>query len=292
LIEHIATHIFYHLDEFLLLRLTDKNNPGIIKKDNENYLFRLKARDKGRKLTLSETTCLLFLFQISTCRCFKTFLLISRPWLIKLFPSLPSYSTLTEWISRTEPFLVDYLSTLMAEPGGRESFYMIDSTKIDPHKLKNNPKCMRSEARIGHSHEGMWLGWKLHVLTNRQGAVVAWDLTGANVHDLAPVKGGLLAGVSGTCLADSGYVGEQVRQDLKNQDMNFKAKPTKAMVDLRWEFDRYWKHTYRQRQVVEGVFSSLKSCLGLVGATARSPASARCRALAALALYCMQNWAS
>ena len=69
------------------------------------------------------------------------------------------------------------------------------------------------------------------ILTNRNGEVVAWDLTGANVHDLAPVKGGLLAGVSGTCLADSGYVGEQVRQDLKYQDMNFKAKPTKAMVD-------------------------------------------------------------
>lgn len=292
MIELIATHIFVHLDDFRLSRLRDPNDPSIVRKDNERYLFRLKARDKGRKLTLSETACLLFLFQLSTCRCLKTFLLISRPWLVVLFPNLPSYSTLTDWISRTEPFLVDFLSTLMAAPGGRESFYMIDSTKIDPHKLKNNPKCMRSEARIGHSHEGMWLGWKLHLLTNRQGAVVAWDLTSANVHDLAPVKGGLLGGIKGTCLADSGYVSEQLRQDLKRQDMNFKAKPTKAMVDLRWEFDRFWKHTYRQRQVVEGVFSSLKSCLGLVGSTSRSPASARCRALAALALYCMQSWAS
>jgi hypothetical protein len=101
---HIATPIFYPLDEILIFRFTDKNDPNPIKKDNDNYLFRLKARDQGRKLTLSETTGLLFLFQISLCRCFKTFRLISRPWLIKLFPSLPSYSTLTEWISRTEPF--------------------------------------------------------------------------------------------------------------------------------------------------------------------------------------------
>jgi hypothetical protein len=98
---------------------------------------------------------------------------------------------------------------------------------------------MRAEARIGHSHEGMWLGWTLQVLTHRQGAVVAWDLTAAHVHDLAPVQGGLLDGIAGTCLADSGYVGEQVRHDMKKQDMNFKAKPTKAMVDLRWELDRY-----------------------------------------------------
>lgn len=102
----------------------------------------------------------------------------------------------------------------------------------------------------------------------------------------------MLDGVTGTCLADSGYVGEQLRQDLRRKDMNFKAKPTKAMIDLRWEFERFWKHTYRQRQVVEGVFSALKSCFGLVGASARSPASARCRALAALALYCMQSWVS
>ena len=183
MIENIATHIFVHLDDFLLGRLRDKDDPRIVHKDNDSYLFRLKARDKGRKLTLSETACLLFLFQLSTCRNIKAFLLISRPWLSKLFPGLPSYSTLTEWMSRTEPFLVDYLSTLMAAPGGRDALYMIDSTKIDPHKLKNNPKCMRAQAKIGHSHEGMWLGWKLHLLTNREGQVVAWDLTPANVHD-------------------------------------------------------------------------------------------------------------
>jgi hypothetical protein len=292
LINHIATHCFVLLDDFLKAKLADPKHPGQLLKDNDFHLFRLKARDKGRKLTLAETACLSMLFQVSACRSIKAFLLISRPWLAKLFPSLPSYSVLVGWLPRIEPFLVDFLDSVMAEPGGRDSIYLIDSSKIDPHKLKNNPKCMRGSARIGHSHEGMWLGWKVHVVANRQGEIVAWDLTPANRHDLDPVKGGLLDKLSGTAFAGGGYVSEQQRQNLKAQDLAFIAKPRESMVDARWIFDKIWRKPYRQRQVVEGVFNALKNICGMVGSTVRRADSSRCRVLSALALYCMPNWVS
>lgn len=287
MINHIATHYFVQLDDFLKAKLADPERPGMLLKDNEFYLFRLKARDKGRKLTLAETACLSMLFQVSTCRSIKAFLFISRPWLLKLFPTLPSYSVLIGWLPRIEPFLVDFLDSAMKDPGGRDSIYLIDSSKIDPHKLKNNPKCMRGSAQFGHSHEGVWLGWKVHVVVNRQGEIVAWDLSAGNRHDLDPVKGGLLDGLSGIAFADGGYVSEQQRQSLKDQDLAFVAKPHENMADARWIFDKIWRQKYRQRQVVEGVFNALKNLYGMVGSTARCADSARCRVLSALALYCM-----
>lgn len=287
MIDHAATDIFVKLDDFMIAAINGKNGPESAGSENEKWLFRLKNRNKDRKLCLSEAACLLMLFQLSTCQSLKMFLFFNGRQLAAMFPNLPSYATCVSWLARTEAFLVDFIHANLAKPGDRNSVYAIDSTKIDPHKLKNNPKCMRANARIGHSHEGMWLGWKLHVLANRAGEIVAWDWSGGNAHDLAPVKGGMLRGICGKCFADSGYVSAQVRQDLLPQDLLFIAKPTKAMADARWIFDKFWAAAYRQRQVVEGVFSRLKSRLGLVAQGARSPASARCRALASVALHCL-----
>ena len=76
----------------------------------------------------------------------------------------------------------------VAEPVDRLSAYSIDSTKIDPHKLKTNSKCLREKAGLGHTHEGFYIGFKLHVVANRKGQIVAFDL--------APVKDGMLDGRS------------------------------------------------------------------------------------------------
>ena len=134
-------------------------------------------------------------------------------------------------------------------------------------------------------HEGGFLGLKLHVLSNCQGRIVDFELTTGNVHDLSPVKGGLLEGVSGVCFADSGYVSARVRQDLRAQALALVSKPTAQMVDESWLFDRIWKEPYRQRQVVEGVFSRLKNLLGLLAHSCRSAASLQARIYASIAAF-------
>ena len=234
---------------------------------------------------LCEAACLVVLFQMSRNPHFKHFLDWNRPALLRLFPTLPSYARLAKWMGKAEQLLLDLAKATVSEPGDRTSILAIDSTKVDPHKLKNNPKTLRRHVGFGHTHEGGFLGLKLHVLANRQGGIVAFDLTPGNVHDLAPVKGGLLAGAKGICFADSGYVSAQVRQDLRAQDLALVAKPTQQMVDERWLFDKIWKGRYRQRQVVEGVFSRLKGILGLLAHSVRSAASLRSRVYASIAAY-------
>ena len=165
------------------------------------------------------------------------------------------------------------------------STYLIDSTKIDQHALKSNPKCLRGKAGFGHTHEGGYIGFKLHVVAHRKGQIVAFDLSQANRHDLDPVKGGLLDGLAGVVFADSGYVSAQIKQEMMAKDRAFIEKPTAAMPDLSWYFECNWGKPYKQRQVVEGVFSRLKNRFGLQAKSCRSAASLTVRVLASIVAY-------
>ena len=54
-----------------------------------------------------------------------------------------------------------------------------------------------------------------------------------------------IAGLAGVVFADSGYVSAQIKQDLMDKDVAFIAKPTAAMADMRWYFDRNWARLYK-----------------------------------------------
>lgn len=232
------------------------------------------------------------LFQLSGCRDFNKYLSLGRPWLERMFPRLPSYANILKAFQRAGPFLRDFLQTLLVAPGGRDSVCAPDSTKVDSHKAKHWPKCLRREARAGWTHEGLFFGFKLHVLCNRQGEIVRIDLTPGKAHDLDPVKRGILDGVKGVCFADSGYVSAQIKQDLMSKDLLLVAKPTEAMADERGLFERRWAKKYRARQVIEGVFSILKRSCGLLACSVRCAAGLRARIWASLAAYCLKKQAS
>ena len=278
MLDHIATLVYTQLhDQYLKLQ----------KKSGQANPCHLGARCRlqDAKITLAEAACLFIVFQASGMSHFKQFLDWNRPAILRMFPRLPSYDRLNKWRGKCEHFMLALAQMGMAEPGERLSTYLIDSTKIDPHKLKSNPKCLRGKAAFGHTHEGGYIGFKLHVVANRKGQIVAFDLSGANRHDLDPVKGGLLEGLAGVVFADSGYVSAQIRQDLMAKDIAFIAKPTSAMKDLRWYFDRNWAKLYKQRQVVEGVFSRLKNRFGLLAHSCRCATSLRVRVFASIVAY-------
>lgn len=256
MIDTSATHADTQLDDFYKARGSSLKLKNYARMDTN-------CRLKGAKITRSEATCLLVLFQTSRVEQFKVFLDLCRPTLLRLFPNLPSYSRLVAWIKKSEQLLLDYCHNNLAPFGDRSSRYAIDSTKVNPHKSLHFPKSIKKQTGVGDTHEGAFIGFKLHALVNLKGQIVALDVSCANRHDLDPVKGGLLAGVKGVCFADSGYVSEQNRQNLRQQDLAFIAKPAIGQVDNRWILDRVWSKEYRKRQIVEGVFAKLKKCFGL-----------------------------
>jgi transposase len=281
--ELTATLIYTQLDDFHKAQVKRLNRVDYGRLDS-------KCRLADAKITLPEAACLLAIFQSSRIEHFKVFLDLWRPTLLRLFPRMPSYKRLCSWVQKAEQMLLDYVQQHLAEPGDRLARYAIDSTKIDPHKNKNFPKSLRRSTGIGRTHEGFFTGLKLHVLVDMQGRIVAADLSGGGRHDLDPVKGGLLKGIAGVVLADSGYVSAQIKQELWGQDLVLVAKPAAQMADERWTFDRSWGKPggeYRKRQRVEGVFSILKRCFGLQARSVRSAAALRSRVWASLAAYMM-----
>lgn len=282
--DHIATLVYTQLDDFYQSQIQRLKLPNYGRLDS-------KLRLAGAKITLPEAACLAVLFQSSRIEHFKTFIDCLRPTLPRLFPKLPSYPRLCQWLKKSEQLLLGFVESNKAEPGSRLDRYAIDSTKIDPHKDKNSPKSLRAATGAGRTHEGWFIGFKLHVLVDMHRRIVRIDLTPGNHHDLDPVKAGILKGVRGVVFGDSGYVSGEVKELLRTQDIALVAKPTKAMVDELWLFDRIWGckakggGEYRKRQTVEGVFSVLKRCFGLQSRSCRCASTLRSRIWASLAGY-------
>lgn len=281
----IATHTYVQIHEFYKSRTKHAN-------ENELWLFRLKNRCADRKMSLPESACLLLLFQSSGCSQFSKFVQLGGVGLRRMFPAMPSYANMLRGLRMIEAFILDFMNSLLAEPGDRLSIYALDSTKIDSHKAKNWPKSLRREARAGFTHEGVFFGFKLHLLCNMKGQVVAVDLTAGSTHDLSPVKGGMLRHIKGVVLGDSGYVSGQAAQELRGRDVALVAKPRPEMHDELWLFKKVWAKIYRSRQVVEGVFNVLKNSYGLLSRSVRCAAALRSRVWASLAAYCLRKQAS
>lgn len=284
MIETIATTVFVQLDDFYKSKIKRLESSKYARLDS-------KCRLADAKITLSEAACLLVVYQSSRIEHFKMFLDLFRPTLLRLFPGLPSYSRLSAWMKKCEQLLLDFVNSNLAEPGDRLSRYAIDSSKIDPHFDKNMPKSLRRQAGVGRTHEGFFIGFKLHLLVDMDRRIVRVDLSCGGHHDLDPVKGGMLDGITGIVFADSGYVSGPIAQELRLSDLALVAKPTKSMVDDLWVFDRIWGWLckdggeYRKRQTVEGVFSILKRCFGLRSKSCRCASTLRSRTWASLAAY-------
>jgi len=230
----------------------------------------------------NELGCLLMLFKMSGCKSVKHWHFLQRAELKRWFPRLCSYSSLIRWFGQLDDFMEGFArSKLVANE--TNATYAVDSTKINPHHLKNNGKTLGSLASIGFSHDCKWWGFTLHVVCDLQWRVANFEMTPGKTHDLKPVERGLLDGLRGLCWADSGYVKQNPAQELRSKGLVFRAKPTKA-VDVEHErFMHYHAKAYRQRQVVEGVFSQLKGTFGLIQHTARSERSVCAHVFAALA---------
>lgn len=270
----IATALFAQLDDF--------EKAGLAA--GQRWLYRQRKRE--RSMSLAELATLLMLYKMSSCKNIKTWLLWNRAQLTDWFPNLLSYPQLIKWFGQLDDFIECFLRASLPDPEPKET-YAIDSTRMNPHKRKNNPKSFGGWISLGFSHDEAWLGFKLHVVCDLGGTIHNFEITRGLEHDLGPVKRGFLDGLKGRCWADSGYVSGQIKQEMRSKGLQFLAKPTKAMEIESEAFWHYYKKVYKQRQVVEGVFSQLKQTFGLIQHTARSLCAHAYAALAARA--CAQD---
>jgi len=165
----------------------------------------LKKRSRQGQLSISEIITITIHFHQSHYREFKHYYIDNVSGrLSKLFPKLVSYPRFITLIKTILVPLHAFLQTLKGEQTG---FYFIDSTLIKAchSKREKQHRVFSGMAAKGRSSIGWFFGFKLHLVINDKGELMAFKLTKGNVDDRKPVPD-LTKNLLGKLVGDKGYI--------------------------------------------------------------------------------------
>ena len=144
---------------------------------------KIKKRIKPSNLTTSEVMTIIILFHQSCYRNFKTFYIehVSKH-LLKYFQQLVSY---TRFVELTKSVIVPLCFFAQLLTGEKTGIYFIDSTLIKACHIKREKqnKVFKGIAQKAKSSIGWFFGFKLHLIINDRGEIMAFKLTAGNVDD-------------------------------------------------------------------------------------------------------------
>jgi hypothetical protein len=141
------------------------------------------------RMTLSEVMTIVVAFHGSGFRTLKAFYtLCVRPHWHHAFPNLVSYTRFVELMPWCLMLLCCFLHPRKGEVTG---ISFIDSTPISVCHCSRarNHKVFQGHVYWGKNSVGWYFGFKLHLIINDKGELLAFKLTPANVDDRQPVGG-------------------------------------------------------------------------------------------------------
>lgn len=110
-------------------------------------------------------------------------------------------------------------------------------------------------ASKGKTSTGWFFGLKLHLVINEKGELLAFQLTGGNVHDLAPVDF-LAKKLFGHLFGDKGYLSANVFKRLYEKGIKL---ITRIRSNMKNKLMKPWeKLILRARGIIESVNNRLK----------------------------------
>lgn len=241
-----------------------------------------RKRKRAGKLTLSEMLFIMVFFHLGGFRCFKFFYLYGVCHHYRsLFGDLPSYGRFVSLQSRLFMPLCMLLHHLSGE---RTGIYIADSSHLGVchNRRINRNKTFEGLAARGRSTMGWFYGFKLHVIINDKGEIMALKITPGNVDDRA-VLDAMSKELKGKLFADKGYISKKLFASLWKRGLHLITGIRKNMKN--YLMPMVDKLILRRRFVVETVFDTLKSQLGLVHTRHRSPTNAMVHILSCIAAY-------
>jgi hypothetical protein len=156
-------------------------------------------------LCLSEVMTLVILFPIVGYRNFKNFYIghVLR-YLKKDFPDLPSYNRFVELKSQLVFPLHCYL---MSRLGNCTGVSFIDSASLEAchPKRVHSHRVFKGIAKWGKISVGYFYGFKLHIVVNDAGELLAYMFTGGNIDDSKLVPK-LMQKIFSKVFGDKGYI--------------------------------------------------------------------------------------
>ncbi len=243
-----------------------------------------RRRQRATRLSPSEIMTILILFQQSGYRTFKGFYTQHvQTHLRAEFPQMVSYTRFVALIPRVLLPLAVYLH---AQMGSCTGISFVDATSLS---VCRNPriaqhKVFRVDARRGKTTLGWFYGFKLHLVVNDCGNLVAVCLTAGNVDDRRPVPR-LARCLFGKLFGDKGYLSQALAEDLLvTQGVHLITKARKNMRGRLLSLTD--KLLLRKRAIIESINDQLKNVCQIEHTRHRSPFNFVVHLLAGLIAYC------
>lgn len=239
-------------------------------------------RRRAVSMSASEIMTIVILFHLSHYRDFKNFYLdcVLRQ-MSGYFPTLLSYNRFVEVQGRVFPALCAFMKT---KSGHHTGLYYVDSTSlvVCRNQRINQHRTFEGIAERSRSSMGWFYGFKLHVVVNTRGELMAFCLTPGNTDDRHPVPN-LFSELNGLAAGDKGYISKTMAAKLAKAGIRFITKTRRNMKPVkRSSFEKFF---LAKRAIVEAVIGQLKEICQIEHSRHRKPDNFLINVLAALAAY-------
>lgn len=243
-----------------------------------------EKRSRSR-MQLSEIMTIVIAFHGSGARTFKDFYTLTvQPYWRKAFPYLVSYNRFVELMPWCLMLLCCFLHTRKGEITGIQ---FIDSTPIEvchPRRAQRH-KVFKDLVAWGKNSVGWHFGFKLHLIINERGELLAFKLTPANTDDRQPVPD-LTQDLIGKLFGDRGYISQKLFEQLSQRGLQLVTKSKKKMKQrLVKLMDKIF---LRKRALIESVNDQLKNICQIEHSRHRSVFNFLVNLLSGLVAYTYQ----
>ena len=215
-----------------------------------------KQRRRAGQLCSSEIMTLLIFFHQMRYRDFKTYYTqFVQVYLRAEFPHLVSY---TRFVELTPSVLVPLCAYLQSGYGSCSGVSFIDSTPIRVCHNRRIPshRVFRGIAQRGKNSVDWFFGFKLHLVVNDRGDLLACRLTAGNVDDRTPVPQ-LTQWLWGKLFGDKGYLSQPLSEQLRQRGVHLITRLKSNMKNrLILLAD---KLLLRKRSIIETITDQLKN---------------------------------
>ena len=243
-------------------------------------------RQRRGQLCLSEVMTLMIHFHQSRYRDFKHYYQhYVQVYLRQEFPRLVSYSRFVELMPRAVVPLAVYLRSCF---GSCTGISFVDSTllAVCRNQRIHQHKVFAGIAARGKTTMGWFFGFKLHLVVNEQGELLACQLTPGNVDDRKPLTT-LAQRLFGKLFGDKGYLSQSLTEALLvQQDVHLL---TPARRNMQGNLLHYTDALLlRKRALIESIVDQLKNISQIEHSRHRSPTNFVVNLLTGLIAYCFQ----
>ncbi len=268
--------LFCHVDDFC---------QWLVTRENAKLLGVTRKRGPASRLSMSEVMTILIHFHQSHYRDFKAYYTQHVcEHMRSEFPALVSYTRFVELIPSSLPAMCLYLRVRFGQGTG---VAFIDSTPLAVchNRRIGRHRVFAEMATRGKTSMGWFYGFKLHLIVNDQGELLALQLTPANTDDRKPVPQ-MTKELWGKLVGDRGYLSKALFEQLFAQGLQLITPIRKNMQNRLVVLED--KLLTRKRFIIETIVDQLKNISQIEHTRHRSTTNFLVNLVAGLIAYTWQ----